>query len=221
MGKSLIFTTDTSEKADKFINSLRIKLGIKPADFSDYLEIIPARNRKTIGIEEMRTLKHWAFLKPFAASNKLAVIRHAEKLTPEAQNSILKLLEEPSEQCTLLLITSSLSSLLPTIVSRCEKQQYMGNRQPGVNDFYNLQLADRFVFIDGLLQIKDKEEQALAVESFICELLEKNRQLLQHRPKIYYLNNIELLTQSELMLKSNVSLRLILENIVINLNYEN
>ncbi|MEA2081792.1 MAG: hypothetical protein U9O97_03530, partial [Elusimicrobiota bacterium] len=51
---------------------------------------------------------------------KAAVIRESELLTVEAENSLLKIMEEPPENCLIILITPSLHSLLPTIRSRSQ-----------------------------------------------------------------------------------------------------
>lgn len=52
---------------------------------------------------------------------KFLIIKNAQKMTIEAQNALLKTLEEPPKNAFLILITSNISNLLDTIISRCFK----------------------------------------------------------------------------------------------------
>jgi DNA polymerase-3 subunit delta' len=59
----------------------------------------------------------------YEGRRKVFVVTHADRLRPEAANAFLKLLEEPREGVTIILCTSRPSSLLPTIISRCQRLQ--------------------------------------------------------------------------------------------------
>ncbi len=72
------------------------------------------------GIDIVRKLKKWSLLKPFNANVKLALIQHADKLTTEAQNALLKLIEEPPQDTLIFLTTKNKNLLLETIQSRCQ-----------------------------------------------------------------------------------------------------
>ncbi len=74
-----------------------------------------------IYIEDIRDLKAFLSVKSFYGGYKVAVIDDADRLTPEASNSILKILEEPSASSILILIDSKPGFLLPTIYSRCQE----------------------------------------------------------------------------------------------------
>ncbi len=58
-------------------------------------------------------------VKPYAAKRKIYIISEAEKMNNNAQNALLKTLEEPPEYAVLILLTDNLGALLPTIQSRC------------------------------------------------------------------------------------------------------
>lgn len=75
----------------------------------------------SIGIEDIRKLTHWSFLAPHSAKIKAAVVYEAQSLTEEAQNALLKLLEEPPADTFLILLTANVELLAETIVSRCQK----------------------------------------------------------------------------------------------------
>jgi len=58
-------------------------------------------------------------LKPYSSKYKIYIMNEAEKMTPQAQNALLKTLEEPPEYAVILLLSTSKTSLLSTILSRC------------------------------------------------------------------------------------------------------
>ncbi len=74
----------------------------------------------SISIEEMRTLKKFLSFRPYLSPQKIVVIDNAHLMQPAAQNSILKLLEEPSAHSLIILIAHDPGSLLSVIRSRCQ-----------------------------------------------------------------------------------------------------
>lgn len=72
----------------------------------------------SISINQARNLRTSLGLRPLKGSVFVVMIPSAEKLTIEAQNALLKLLEEPPENTYFLLSTDNKSSLLPTVISR-------------------------------------------------------------------------------------------------------
>ena len=77
-----------------------------------------------IAIEDIRELKLGLSFKPYEGGNKVALIVQADRMTEEAANAFLKILEEPSPTTLFILITDKPSALLPTIVSRCQKVRF-------------------------------------------------------------------------------------------------
>ncbi len=74
----------------------------------------------TVKIEQIRALEADAVLAPYEAKWKVFILDKAERMTEQAANAILKTLEEPSSGTVFILLTSTVSALLPTIVSRCQ-----------------------------------------------------------------------------------------------------
>ena len=72
-------------------------------------------------ISTVRTLKKFLSQKPFNHDSKVVFIPLAENLNPESQNALLKTLEEPGNDNYIILTTTNITRLLPTIVSRCQK----------------------------------------------------------------------------------------------------
>lgn len=62
--------------------------------------------------------------KPIKSSKKVYIINDSHKMTKEAQNSLLKTLEEPPEYVIIILITENDNLLLNTIKSRCTKIKF-------------------------------------------------------------------------------------------------
>lgn len=75
---------------------------------------------QTIKIDPLRELSAKLQLHPLEAPVKIAIIDNADKMSLEAENSILKILEEPPPLTHFILITASPHRLLPTIRSRCQ-----------------------------------------------------------------------------------------------------
>jgi len=72
----------------------------------------------SIKIEDLLTLKDFLTYRPQLSKNRILIINNADKLTKEAESSLLKLLEEPSKDSIIILISSFSKKLLPTILSR-------------------------------------------------------------------------------------------------------
>jgi len=74
----------------------------------------------TISVEDIRAqVNNDVGIKPYSSKWKVYIINEAEKMTVQAQNAILKTLEEPPAYVVILLLVSNLQTLLPTILSRC------------------------------------------------------------------------------------------------------
>ena len=75
--------------------------------------------KKDIKIEKIRELEHDLSLSAYPGKYKIAIIDEAEKLTVASQNALLKTLEEPPLKTVIILVTSDINKIIPTIKSRC------------------------------------------------------------------------------------------------------
>lgn len=74
----------------------------------------------TISVDDIRTqLNGDVAIKPYSSPRKIYIVNEAEKMTVQAQNALLKTLEEPPAYAVILLLTANINALLPTIRSRC------------------------------------------------------------------------------------------------------
>jgi DNA polymerase-3 subunit delta' len=102
---------------EESVKAVHEQLRQKAADPYHTIEI-PKAN--FIKINSVREVKRQSALSLFEGGKKVFLILKAEDMNTEASNSILKTLEEPSEDTVLILTTSQRDRLLPTIVSRCQ-----------------------------------------------------------------------------------------------------
>lgn len=94
----------------------------KRAIGKNHPDIIMVKHEKpnTISIDEIREqVVNDVDIKPYSSSHKIYIIPDAEIMTPQAQNALLKTIEEPPEYAVIMLLTSNIDGLLPTIRSRC------------------------------------------------------------------------------------------------------
>ncbi|MGM9625476.1 MAG: ATP-binding protein [Eubacteriales bacterium] len=75
---------------------------------------------KSIGVDAVRTLQADAFIMPNDLDYKLYIIGHADRMTVQAQNALLKLLEEPPSSVVFFLLCENPLALLPTVRSRVQ-----------------------------------------------------------------------------------------------------
>ena len=74
----------------------------------------------TISVDDIRSqINNDVAIKPYSSPYKIYIVNEAEKMTQQAQNALLKTLEEPPEYAVILLLTANVNALLPTILSRC------------------------------------------------------------------------------------------------------
>lgn len=74
----------------------------------------------TISVDDIRTqVNNDIVIKPYSSRHKIYIIDEAEKMNVQAQNALLKTIEEPPAYAIILLLTTNADSFLPTILSRC------------------------------------------------------------------------------------------------------
>ncbi|MBU3911641.1 MAG: DNA polymerase III subunit delta' [Candidatus Omnitrophica bacterium] len=100
---------------------------IDSGNHPDVFVILPEGKRGAIKIGKIRDVIYEASLKPYEGKKRVFIINDAEAMTEEAQNALLKVLEEPPDNHILILTSCNLAGVLPTALSRCK-----------VLKFYNL-----------------------------------------------------------------------------------
>ena len=174
-----------------------------------------------LGIAEARQIKKHFSLKPYSAKGRGVVLEDAALLTIEAQNALLKTLEELPQEAFLILGAGSDANLLPTILSRCEIKNleagsddtlvYRTKDADGLAKLLNSSIEERFEYVE---KLKDREEFLHSMVHFF------RRQLLGSTHERSVLKGLSLqflqeLLQAEEWAKQNVNIRAILEYLML------
>ncbi len=78
----------------------------------------PSKKSTDILVDTVRNMKKDIYIKPYSSDRKVYIVPNADTMNGFAQNSLLKVLEEPPEYCTIILLAENSNSFLPTILSR-------------------------------------------------------------------------------------------------------
>lgn len=153
----------------------------------DYMEIY--EEKKLIKIDQIRTLEDDIARKPIVSNKKVYVISDAKYMTEEAQNCLLKTLEEPPKYANIILVTSNENSLLPTVQSRCIKIKFskLSNEdlrkiRPDLTDA-ELEILDGS--LKGIENISEKLDEYQKIDNIVSNL--------QNDTLINVLNNADIL----------------------------
>lgn len=101
-------------------------------------DIIYVRHEKpnTISVDDIRTqINNDIVVKPYSSKRKIYIVDEAEKMNPQAQNALLKTIEEPPAYATLLLLTTNADTFLPTILSRCVRLNLKAVRDEKIREY--------------------------------------------------------------------------------------
>jgi len=148
----------------------------------DFMCVEPEEN--SIKIEQIRDLQKKIQEKPIISNKKVYIINDADAMTTEAQNCLLKTLEEPPEFATIILIGNNENAFLATIKSRCmilrfqpiadEKiKQYM-EMNYGMSNISQNYLSIFQGSIRKAIQLKDKQLEYEKLDYMIDSLNKKD-----------------------------------------------
>ena len=158
-----------------------------------------------IKIEQIREMQKKVAEKPIISSKKVYVINDADTMTPEAQNCLLKTLEEPPEYITIILICSNENNLLSTIKSRCTRLYFEQLSNNDIKKYININFPDENIdenileiyqgSIGKIIKLREKRELYEKIEKIIEQLKEKDLiEIIQMSEEIYQskeeINNI-------------------------------
>jgi DNA polymerase-3 subunit delta' len=96
---------------------------------ADVLVVEPGETG-TIKVDQVREAIERSAYRPFEGRRRVVIVDEADNVLPEAQNALLKTLEEPPPASTFVLVTARPDMLLPTVLSRCQRVRF-GRLAPG------------------------------------------------------------------------------------------
>lgn len=137
------------------------------------LAVIDTDDGKNIKIDQVRNLQEQIAEKPIISNKKVYIINNSDLMTTEAQNCLLKTLEEPPEYAVIILVLSNESKLLTTIKSRCTKISFKNLSKSDLNNYARL---NNIQFNENMLDICDGSISKLLS-------LEKNSELYNNIDK--------------------------------------
>jgi DNA polymerase-3 subunit delta' len=174
--------------------------------------IVRVENEKnSIGIQEISSISS-----KLATKNdelKVVIIVNAEKLTEEAQNSLLKTLEETPNNSLIVLATLNPGALLETIISRCilvsdNNLETKSAENELFDKFLNCNYIERISIIEEILKEENSRTVAIDLVLYIMNYVKENSK---------FIHQYERLKEIYLALKQGVIVKLALENLNIEL----
>lgn len=156
--------------------------------------IIIDEQENSIKTEQMKNLVNNVFEKPIQSRKKIYIINNSENMTKEAQNSLLKTLEEPPEYIVIILITSNENLLLNTIKSRCIKIPFNKLSNEEIKEYFlkiNESIDDKAIkifsgSIGRAIKLKNKNNIYLKIEEIFQNIEKLNElQMLKLKDEIF------------------------------------
>lgn len=180
---SLIISSPDKKKREEYIQKYLQSLKIDKFDITTIQKNTAVKqNTNTIGIEEIKNMQKKLFLKPIKSPAKAIILEDAHLLTTQAQNALLKVLEEPPRNTIIILSSESKESLIPTIISRCRIIEIEHNK----NELSAQEIKELTLFIENLPKMtisekfkkaeelaKDKEKTLHWTEKLILAIRDK------------------------------------------------
>jgi len=187
------------------------------------IHILDRREENSIGIEDVKDFVKEMIFKPFGTSKQVAIIYEAEKLTPQAQNSFLKTLEESSDDTIYILCVDNEKNVLPTIYSR-SRPVYI--KQDGVEvseevkpSILDQDLVEQFGYIDSISKEKVKCLGLLGeIEEYFRQELEKEIKNDNINSSRVISERLKYIQETRNKINSNCNKKLVLEALLLSLN---
>lgn len=86
----------------------------------DVIDVYAEDGKQSINVDQARNIRADAYIAPSELEIKVYILHAADKMNAQAQNALLKILEEPPTFASFILFSSNLAAFLPTVRSRCQ-----------------------------------------------------------------------------------------------------
>lgn len=209
--QSFLIVSGNKEESAVYISNFLDKKEVNPIDrtIHDY--------EKIMGIEEVRNIQKIIFLKPFKGKEKAVVIMAYEGITLEAQNALLKVLEEPPISTSIMIAVPNKEIVLPTILSRCKiialqaklrklSESEIAELEKTLGAILNGKIGDKLKIAQDLSKNASRE-----IEKITLLIEEKLRQGDKDKKLIQFFTGLQ--NAYKLIKSTNVTPRTILENL--------
>lgn len=185
---------------NKYCDNCKSCLEFDGGNNPDFSIIEPDGN--VIKIDQIRQMQREVQEKPIISNKKVYIINDADKMKREAQNALLKTLEEPPEFVTIILVGENENEFLATIKSRCMILHFNSISDSDMKKYleenYNMKVTSNMldVFqgsIGKAIELKDKQEEYLTIEQAIDNLEKEDLIDLIKKLDILYTSKDEIL----------------------------
>ena len=206
-------------KKDFAFELFRMLNGREPGGDPDFQLLSPRveEDETKIYIDDIRNIRSCLALKPYYGLYKFVVVNEADRLEAEASNAFLKMLEDPSPMTVIILISSKPKQILPTVVSRCEKVQFVRSEEleldketiKAINEFVKaakLGIPGRLKYAEKLYKEGDYQKLFAGLIHWLHKREKKNVRVMK-----------ALLELNHLVSQPQYNHRLAIENFLINL----
>ena len=182
--------------------------------------LIIAAEKESIGIAQIKEAVKWLTSLKANAAGKIILINQADLLTVEAQNALLKSLEEPGDNNRFLLAVNSPDTLLETIVSRCQYINLTTTTAKLLIDPQKINLLKHFLTLPAAKAFVEAEKAGITKSSaearrFILDIIT----ILQTNayPTSAKYQILKQATQALSLIDQNVNSRIVLESFLLDL----
>lgn len=186
----MILCTDENKYCDKCKSCIEFDTNNNP----DFKIIEPDGN--SLKIEQIREFQSKVAEKPIISNRKVYIINDSDKMTIEAQNCLLKTLEEPPEFVTIILIGQNENSFLSTIKSRCMILHFEEISNQIIEEYlernYQTKINSKIMIkafqgsIGKAIQLKEKQEEYENIENIVYSFEKKDKIDILNMAEIIY-----------------------------------
>lgn len=167
----LFFGNPGVSEDSKFIFARSLANFLEKREFKSSEELltelltIEKDDNETVGIDAVKVLKKFLYQKPINSKYRTAIIKDSEKLTIEAQNAVLKIVEEPPKEALIIFIANSEENLYSTLASRLQKIYFPSGKEKGNKT--NLKESESYEDVEKILEAKIGDLKKDPVKNYI------------------------------------------------------
>lgn len=172
---SILVFGSNKENRNKKVNSILQNVDLNEDENNpDLLTIKKQDDKGSLGIKQIREAISFLTKRPFSHKNKAVVIKDADLLTVQAQNALLKTLEEHPDYAYIILSTKTEDVLLETVISRCKRIKVheldeIKELEINVDEVLSDSKGERLTRVNNLAK-KDTSDILLLLEGWINQL---------------------------------------------------
>ena len=172
---------------------------------------------ESVKIDDIRKFKQELSFSSYDSKKRYFIFFNADSTTLQAQNALLKSIEEPPINTQIVLLTSTLDKLIPTIISRCQvvslKETETQKNQSEVEEAYQKILNSKhYELIELAGTYKERKDALIFLNSLLNYLNSQLHNENSKQNKIKLAKHLKILLEAIDLLNKNINIKLALEN---------